>query len=409
MSRESRAQRPSSVPSAALATRLAVTFDGRPIDYALLWWRGALLTLLSLGLYLPWAWRSCRQWRLGHTRIGGHALGCTLAPQRLLPLVVALQLQALLAWQAWTLWGGPGLAAGLVLALASLPGLQWCFWRLGWGHVQWRGLPLAFDGRPVEAWRVLAPLPWLGAVCLILPWLTSQVARQAPSQLPPLLSALLLGVLPVTLLLWPWLLWRRQRWLASHLSHAGERLRCGLEAAEVYALCLDLARGPFLLLSALLLGAALLWPWAGALPPLLAGLLDGLGLDGEGWVERALRIGGPTLALTAGLLLLPLGWPLAAGLQDLTLSRVHTARLQMHSQARTRQLARMAWQELAAVACTAGLWWPLAQLRWWRWRTASVSVLVHGDPARWHLPQALPTPRPRGRARTARPVVEAAA
>ncbi|MEY4412721.1 MAG: hypothetical protein RIQ53_14 [Pseudomonadota bacterium] len=400
-----------SVPSVALATRLTVAFEGRPLDYALLWWRGALLTLLSLGLYLPWAWQSCRRWRLAHTRIGGHALDCTLAPRQLLPLVVALQLQGLLTWQSWALWGGPGLLGGLLLLLLSLPGLQWRFWRLSWGHLCWRGRPLSFDGPLRRAWWMLGPLPWLGAVSLTLPWLTSQVALHAPAQLPPLLSALLLGALPVALLLWPWLLWRRQRWLACHLSYAGERLHCGLEAAEVYALCLDLARGPFLLLSALLLGAALLWPWAGALPPLLAGGLDGLGLAGADWVARGLRIGGPTLVLTAALLLLPLGWPLAAGLQDLTLSKVRTDRLQMHSQTRTPRLARMAWQELAAVACSAGLWWPLAQLRWWRRRIAGVSVLVQGDPARWHLPQALPAPgpRPRGRARGVRPVAEAAA
>ena len=149
-----------------------VQFSSHADDYAAIWLQGALFTLFTLGLGLPWARLRCRRHLLRHTQLGGQALDDHASPWAMLMrqvLVMALLLGGALA-AADKPWAG---LAGITIAA-----LSWPMWwlaavshrinRLSWGH-----RPLAWQGRVTEAWRAAAaPLGWvLGGVWLGAVWL----------------------------------------------------------------------------------------------------------------------------------------------------------------------------------------------------------------------------------------------
>jgi len=61
-----------------------VQFTSQADDYAAIWLQGALFTLFTLGLGLPWARLRCRRHLLRHTQLGGQALDDHASPWAML-------------------------------------------------------------------------------------------------------------------------------------------------------------------------------------------------------------------------------------------------------------------------------------------------------------------------------------
>ena len=149
-----------------------VQFSSQADDYAAIWLQGALFTLFTLSLGLPWARLRCRRHLLQHTQLGGQALDDHASPWAMLMrqlLVMALLLGGVLA-AADQPWAG--------LACLTIAALSWpLLWLAAVSHrvnrLSWGRRPLAWQGRIAEAWRAAAaPVGWwLGGAWWVAAWL----------------------------------------------------------------------------------------------------------------------------------------------------------------------------------------------------------------------------------------------
>lgn len=144
-------------------------FTGSGGGYFRVWIVNVLLSVITLGLYTPWARRRTAQYFYSHTLVAGSPLEFTAQQQR---MVVGFLVVALLT-MAYHLAANTGqdVAAGLfILAGAVLAPLIWgSAMRFRLANTRWRGLRLAFvaNWREVYAasWPVFAiALIWLGIV-----------------------------------------------------------------------------------------------------------------------------------------------------------------------------------------------------------------------------------------------------
>lgn len=210
-----------------------VQFSSQADDYAAIWLQGALFTLFTLGLGLPWARLRCRRHLLQHTQLGGQALDDHASPWAMLVrqlLVMAWLLGAAMA-AADQPWAG--------LACLTIAALSWpMLWLAAVSHrvnrMSWGLRPLAWQGRIAEAWRAAAaPVGWLlGGSWLVAGWLS--LGR--PVSLPWAVGAA--AWFALGLLLVPEGAWRLARLRQSGARLGPLRLRWQARRAEVRRACL---------------------------------------------------------------------------------------------------------------------------------------------------------------------------
>jgi uncharacterized membrane protein YjgN (DUF898 family) len=133
--------------------RHPVQFTGSGSEYFRIWIVNLLLTLLTLGLYYPWAKVRKLKYFYSNTEVAGHALDFHGTPRQMLRgflLMAALFLVSSLAGQA-----SPALSSvfGLVLAIAW-PALLRASFRFRLANTSWRGLRFEFTGSLKGAYAV---------------------------------------------------------------------------------------------------------------------------------------------------------------------------------------------------------------------------------------------------------------
>ncbi|WP_213030115.1 DUF898 family protein, partial [Acinetobacter baumannii] len=99
-----------------VVTSWPLRFQGLETEYARLWAINLLWTLLTLGLYLPWARVRSQRYLMRHTQVAGHVLDYHEPLTHLLPrylMGLGLMLGVSGAWA-----GGSMLAGMLALSLA---------------------------------------------------------------------------------------------------------------------------------------------------------------------------------------------------------------------------------------------------------------------------------------------------
>lgn len=319
-----------------------VTFTASESAYARIWLRGLLLTLLSAGLYLPWARIACQRYLLQHTRVAGRALDDLRSPW---PLLVRQGL-AMSLLGGVMLAGGGSLTLGLLtasLALAVWPMLQWMGLTQRIQRVTWAKRRLGFDAQVREIYRVLG-LPLGGLVALV--WLWWLVTRLG-SAMGWLLWGMALGL---CLLAVPFWLWRWWQFRQTHILLGALRLQWRLGPQEVFEWLLQ-ALGSLLLGLALALGLAAL---------LLGGLM---------WAGVGAGLGGvlPWL-LACGLLA---AWVLAWAVLPEAAARAHllvwgqtgNAHLRVRCNLSVAAHARMRLRHGCLLLVTLGLYWPWAEVQ----------------------------------------------
>ncbi|MBY6187893.1 DUF898 domain-containing protein [Marinobacter hydrocarbonoclasticus] len=294
-------------------------FHGDGTEFFKIWIVNLGLTLLTLGIYSPWAKVRNRRYLYGHTELAGHRFDYTADPIKIL----YGRLLALLIF-------GLYFAAGLNPVLGAIAGLLMLFfwpWAITRGlmfnarYSEYRGINFSFSGSALEVFFLFFLLPPL--------------------------TVLTLG------LVLPYLLAKQKEFVVGHHWYGKQQFEITLPAGPVYLFCLvagslTLVLGFVALFTLGLLGAALN-------------------------VEENPMV---LLALMAPFyLLLMVIWPIfKVGLMELALR--HT-RLNGVTFSSTLGWRRMIWILLTnqvGIIATLGLFIPFAKVRWAAYRCQTLSV-----------------------------------
>ena len=184
-------------------------FSGRGGEYFRVWIVNVLLSIVTLGLYTPWARRRTVQYFYGHTLVADSPLEFT-APQRKMVTGFVLLVLLTLAYNIAVDTGQDTAVALLLLGGAVLAPYLWASaMRFRLGNTRWRGLRLRFSASWREVYSAIWPvfaiaLVWIGVV-FGLRWVAPELAQaldgatpdgdeksSAMPALPPALWALLL-------------------------------------------------------------------------------------------------------------------------------------------------------------------------------------------------------------------------
>lgn len=333
---------------------LPVAFTARPEAYARLWLKNILLTLLTLGLYLPWARVRTQRFFMRHTTVAGHSLDYHATPKSLLPrygLCLSLLLGVVGAWAGSPVTG----MLALSMALAVWPLVVYMNLVHRMAHISWDRRRLAFVGPCQGVYRALwAPLAASG----VLAWaLLGVLAWHRPATWLAwgMLAALWLMAVPAFAT--AWLLYRQRHVRIGPLSLVWQADR-----PAVYRLALRTLVWAGLA-SMVVLGASAMG--VGAVR-LLKGQLNAANLS-------ALVALGTMLALAAV-------WPYAqARLQNLVWSKTGCRHLRFRSRLSVSDYVLLQLRHLLFLGLTGGLYWPWAVVASRRMRTEALTVWTRVD------------------------------
>lgn len=326
--------------------------EGR--EYARQWWWDACLTLLTLGLYLPWAQVRSRRYFLRRTVVAGHAMDyhepVTQAwPRHALALGLVLGVSGA--------WAGSALAGmlALSLALAVWPMLVLTNLTHRLAQVSWAGRRLAFDAAWQEVYRALwwplasgGALAWLAMAATLVGLPTGWRAWG--------------GVALLWLLCWPIFLWSWFRFRQQHLRLGPLSLLWKARREALFLLTWRVLTWAML--------ASLFSAGLGAI--LVAGVL---GLEGRlTWTSQGV------IAAVSGLVVAAAVLPYAqARLQNLVWSKTGNRYVRFRSRLSpsghvARQLRHLVW-----LLCTAGLAWPWVAVANHRRRLEAMTIWARVD------------------------------
>ena len=189
-----------------------IKFTGSGGEYFRVWIVNVLLSIVTLGLYTPWARRRTAQYFYSHTQVAGSPLEFVAETRRMVfgflafaALYIAYQLAA---------ETGQQMAAGLLLfGFAALAPFLWASaMRFRLGATRWRGIRLAFTASWKEVYIASWPVFAIAAIWTALFFVAAALApdmplgvAEEPGSVPKLPSfggsALALGLLAVVLTL----------------------------------------------------------------------------------------------------------------------------------------------------------------------------------------------------------------
>ncbi|WP_312303124.1 YjgN family protein [Pulveribacter sp.] len=354
-------------------------FTGSGGGYFRVWIVNVLLSILTLGLYTPWARRRTAQYFYGHSLVAGSALEFTAQQRRMVVGFIAVALLTLaykLAAQT-----GQDLAVGLLLLGGALlsPLIWGSAMRFRLGNTRWRGVRLAFNASWREvylaSWPVFALALVVLAVGVGLPLLAPDMpdeGRRLPIVTAPMWGLIALGLVLAVLCV--------IRLEYNYRSLLVRRASVGQEAGRLKLRYRDfvwlwLATLAVFIVSALVLSAV------------LAAVLGGSWALLKSLVPAQAGVGAVLLivaAMVLGLLLLVLATAPARAYREAALFRLtwnHTgvsgiARFKCNLGAGSFVLLRL--RNALLTLLTLGLYRPFARVSEYRMKLQSVTVHVKG-------------------------------
>lgn len=343
-------------PPSPEVTTLPVLFTGEAGEYFRIWIVNVLLSIVTLGIYLPWARVRTRQYFYGHTWVDGHTFEYTARPVALLRgflLVGALFVLYTVSQQVpryqWV--------SLVLLALFGLlyPWLVYRSLRFNTANTVYRGLTFHFHGTAKAAY-----VPYL----------------------------LILLTVPFTFgLTYPLAVWMQRRYVLQNLAYGTARTIWGKDVGPVYIIFLTAVGVSIGLGVALAVVVGVL-----ALVGAQGGGLDHLFDLFSSWIdpENVSKAGGPTVYGNAGAALialfgllyllfiltsLALGQYVRAALLKFSLHELYVGpTLRLHATFNPVRLAWIGVSNLLAQVFTLGLLTPWAHVRHTRYILAGVQV-----------------------------------
>ena len=355
-------------PSPAPAVHeLPLRFVGSGSEYFRIWIVNLLLTLVTLGLYYPFAKVRRLRYFHGATEVGGAPLSFHADPWKMFRgyVLVALMLAAYTGAGQFSATAG---AIAFLIVAALWPALWHSSMRFRLANTGWRGLRFRYTGTRASAYAVMAVPLGVAMLFVLGALLTQPEAPPVPpsgEEVPPSASELFAALAPgvVMLALLPLFFWLLKR--LQHSNYALGPERTGFTAPL----------GPFyrLAFTAGLVGIVVAFA-IGIVSAIVVAALRSLGIDGVLWLTVVAMVLGylVVFALVGGY------W--TARLQNLAWGRTASARLRFKSSLRARSLAGLWFRNTLLVLLTLGLYFPFAQVASARLRLEAITVVSEVDP-----------------------------
>lgn len=321
------------VPQAPAAPRReALRFTGRAGEYFRIWVVNLALSVITLGLYSPWAKVRRNKYFYRHTRLADasfdyHADPVAILKGRLIAVALFVAYSVLTAMQsAWS----------AVVALAGALAFPWLLVRsrmFALRNTSYRGVRFRFRPAYAEAYRTL-------------------------------IGGMLLSVLTLGLYL-PHFQYRRARLLVDNSAFGTLPLRLGARARSPDFYAIYLGAGLLALLCVFLLG---IFSVAFA-PPQLAGMEADAAAPG-------FQVG---VTLLSALVYLAFYFGVEGAVARLVFNGIEAGRHQLHCRWSLPGYVFLRLSNLLAILCSAGLLIPWAAVRLHRYRIEHMSAAIDGE------------------------------
>ena len=204
-------------------------FTGKAREYFRVWIVNLFLTVVTLGLYSPWAKVRRKRYLHGHTWLAGSNFDYHGDPWAIL----RGRLVAVAAFLLYTTTAHFSPRAGAAVLLVLMPAVPWLILRsfaFNAANTSWRHLRFAFEGRYFDALRAIAPFALVPVATLLLP-LPDQAGRPTARN-----AALLTAPGLIFGLAYPY---ARARLATLHVGgsrYAGEAFHCAVTVRSFYGI-----------------------------------------------------------------------------------------------------------------------------------------------------------------------------
>ena len=339
---------------------LPIVFTGSGSEYFRIWSVNLLLTLVTLGLYHPWAKVRRLRYFYGNTLIGDHPLDFHGEPRRMLRGFLLVGVLVGLYSLAGSVSPGASLAA-LVIVAAVWPALFRAAQQFRLANTSWRGLRFHFTGGLWGAYRAILPLFLPGLIAWGVVVTVGGRAGEILAGLFVLVPALLLP------LLW----WLVKKYQHDHyaLGQVQTQLRTG--PGSFYGVLLKTLGVS--LLSGALAGAAIALLVGGSVAALFGGRTHA-----TGWTT-AIGVLIPLLGIYVAMVLVIRPYA-TSRLQNLVWNRTQSTDIRFESALRFWPLVRLTLKNWSLVLVTLGLYWPFAAIATTRMRLQAMTVHTRNPP-----------------------------
>lgn len=357
-----------STAQAASRRELPLSFTASGSEYFRIWIVNLLLTIVTLGLYLPFAKARRLRYFYANTVVDDQALAFHGDPWKMFRGHLLVMGMALIYFFASHTAPMVGVVIALVL-MAVWPALWRSSLIFRMRNTSWRGLRFDFTGSLGGAYKVF--LPWFGFVILLgvvmaLAFPQMDMKRGGEGMAAGIVMFVIvfyLGIFLAMAVTWVWL---------KRYQHNGYRL-ANQQAS------LDMGVGAVLMIGLKALGLTLL-----AMVALVIGaaVLGAVGMFSGG---RSAAAVGAVLAVVGfyAVLLFVWGPYFAARFQDLLWSNTRTQNLVMRSRLSARSLGLLTLKNWVLIVLTLGLYRPFAVVATTRLKLHAIELAVHGDVANW--------------------------
>ena len=359
---------------------LLIEFTGSGSEYFRIWIVNLLLTLVTVGLYLPWAKVRRLRYFYSNTLIDSDPLHFHGAPLQMFKGFVIVVVGFALYSVAGEFSPTAGFLAFLVVA-ALWPVLfrsSMCF-RLS--NTSWRGLRFAFSGSTKQAYLAWLPLFLPSIALLTLSLLAPAMSDPDPNHKMAWFDSLALGLIVfASIAVVPWLLYRLKYYQHQNYRFSAEATVFTTKLTDYYWTTLKCVG--IVLLAYILLGVFVF---------ILSFGFFSMGTKLEELQNNILSlIFFGLLMIALGALLYSLATPyIVARFQNLVWSGTRSEHLQFTSTLGVAPMMALSLKNWLLMLLTLGLYWPYAKVAMTRLRLESVQLASTADPAQWTAASSL--------------------
>ena len=364
----------------SLPRQLLIEFTGSGSEYFRIWIVNLLLTLVTVGLYLPWAKVRRLRYFYSNTLIDSDPLHFHGAPLQMFKGFVIVVAGFILYSLAGKFSPTAGFIAFVVLA-AVWPVLfrsSLCF-RLS--NTSWRGLRFAFSGSTKQAYLAWLPL-FLPSLCLLtLSLLAPAMSDPDPNHKMAWFDSLALGLIVFTsIAVIPWLLYRLKYYQHQNYRFSAEATVFTSKLKDYYWTALKCV-GIVLLAYICLVVFVFIFFFG----------FFSMGTKFEELQDNILSLIFFSLSMIAlGALFYSLATPyIVTRFQNLVWSGTRSEHLQFTSTLGVAPMMALSVKNWLLMVLTLGLYWPYAKVAMTRLRLESVQLASTADPAQWTAASSL--------------------